>query len=76
LGGTRELRKIFIEKIPILQVSDVTNFEFEKLVQNVQEGKKHQLVTKDIEIEIDNRIFDLYNITNEEKNAIGYIEIR
>jgi hypothetical protein len=76
LGGTRELRKIFIEKIPILQVSNVTNFEFEKLVQNVQEGKKHQLVTKDIEIEIDNKIFDLYNITNEEKNAIGYIEIR
>ena len=75
-GGTRELRKIFIEKVPVLQVSDKTNLEFEKFVHNIQDAKQHRLSTKDIEIEIDNKLFELYNLSNEEKTIIGYIEIQ
>lgn len=35
-GGTRELRKIFFDKIPVLNVSDDVNDEFKVLVNEIQ----------------------------------------
>lgn len=75
-GGTRELRKIFLDKIPVLQVSQNINLEYEKLVLKLQELKNKQLSTREIEIEIDKRIFELYSLTEEEKNTIGFVEIQ
>ncbi|WP_411897395.1 Eco57I restriction-modification methylase domain-containing protein [Elizabethkingia occulta] len=75
-GGTRELRKIFLDKIPVLQVSEKINLEYEKLVLKLQELKNKQLSTREIEIEIDKRIFELYSLTEEEKNTIGFVEIQ
>ncbi|MBR4148237.1 MAG: restriction endonuclease, partial [Bacteroidales bacterium] len=70
-GGTRELRKIFFEKIPVIEVTDAVNQEFKMLVDDIQEN-----YTKEKAIIIDNRIFDLYQLTETERNTIGYIEIR
>ena len=70
LGGTRELRKIFFDKIPVLQVTDRINSEFKKLIDDIQID-----YTKEKAIHIDNRLFDLYNLTIEERKTIGFIEI-
>lgn len=75
-GGTRELSKIFFDKIPVLKVSPETNLYFENLVLKVQDSKAKQISTKSIEIEIDEMIFNLYSLSEEEKKEIGFIEIR
>lgn len=75
-GGTRELRKIFLDKIPVLQVSEKINSEFEKMVLRLQELVAMRKPTKDLELEIDERIFDLYSLTKDERQIIGFIEIQ
>ena len=74
-GGTRELRKIFFDKIPVKQVSDKTDAMFAKYILEVQERKKNNLDTKSLEIEIDQLIFEIYELTLEERSEIGFIDI-
>lgn len=69
-GGTREMSKIFFDKIPVIKVSDRLNEEFVTLVENIQKE-----YTKEKAIRIDERLFDLYDLSQEEREAIGYIEI-
>lgn len=76
LGGTRELSKIFFDKISVLQVTDVVNLEFENLVNELQKSINEQKATKSIEIKIDEMIFNLFSLTDEEKKEIGFIEIQ
>lgn len=70
-GGTRELSKIFFDKIPVKLVSLEQNEIFRKIVNSVQ---------SDYTIEqtkyIDTLLFDLYNLTIEERKVIGYVEIK
>ncbi len=75
-GGTRELRKIFIDKIPVLKVDKKINDKFEILITKILELQDQKLSTKSIEIEIDNLIFEQYLLTEEEKSFIGHIEIQ
>jgi hypothetical protein len=70
-GGTRELRKIFFDKILVLQVSDETNNKFKIAINRLQSN-----YTKEQAIAIDNMLFDLYGLTKEEKQTIGYITIK
>ena len=70
-GGTRELRKVFFDKIPVKQISDDLNEYFAILVSEMQ---KSPSVTK--AKEIDNLIFDVYALSKEERNVIGFIEIQ
>lgn len=69
LGGTRELRKIFFDKIPVLEVDDATDAEFRTLVLDIQKEYSDEKAKA-----IDQRIFDLYGLTQEERDAIGYID--
>lgn len=75
-GGTRELSKIFFEKIPVINVSEDIDFSFKKKVIELEYNKSKGLNTKSIELEIDELIFDLYKLSQEEKNTIGFIEIQ
>lgn len=75
-GGTRELSKIFFDKVSVLDVSEKVNLVFKKLIDNVQQLKINHQSSKDIEIEIDQKIFELYSLTEEEINEIGFIEIQ
>lgn len=75
-GGTRELRKIFLDKIPVLRVDEKTNQEFKNLVTQVQLNSANELSTKEIEVEIDNKIFEMYSLSEEEQKIIGFIEIQ
>lgn len=69
-GGTRELRKIFFDKIPVLDVSDDINDEFKVVVNEIQVE-----YSKEKAIAIDNMLFDLYNLTKTERDTIGFVEI-
>ena len=75
-GGTRELRKIFLDKIPVIPVNEATNQLFLEKINQTQVLKIDNQSTKDIEVEIDNLIFDLYKLTDEERKNIGFIEIQ
>jgi hypothetical protein len=70
-GGTRELSKIFFDKIPVIQVSPVENEAFTTVVKDIQE----QFTTEKAK-SIDDMIFDLYHLSTEEREIIGYIEIQ
>ena len=70
-GGTRELRKVFFDKITIKQVNDEEEKQFAVLVNDIQDA-----YSKEKAINIDERLFDLYGLTEEERSAIGFIEIK
>jgi hypothetical protein len=69
-GGTRELRKIFFDKISVLNVDTSVDRKFKDIVQDIQLN-----YTKDKAHQIDTMLFDLYNLTEEERSVIGFIEI-
>lgn len=69
-GGTRELSKIFFDKIPVIQVDFPTNKLFEERLLDIQKE-----YTKSKAIVIDSMIFDLYNLSKEERQLIGFVEI-
>ena len=70
LGGTRELRKICFDKIPVMKISDEVNKEFIELINDIQ---KEYTIEK--AIHIDERLFDIYSLSHDERKTIGYIEI-
>ena len=74
-GGTRELRKVFLDKIPVIQVSNKVDQDFKKMVVEIQTLKRKGVPTIDLEKKLDSMIFDLYDLTNEERTSIGFIEI-
>lgn len=70
-GGTRELRKIFFDKIPVKKVTEESESLFHELVMTMQE-------TPSLEIAkiIDEHIFAEYELSPEECATIGYVEIQ
>lgn len=70
LGGTRELRKIFFDKIPVKKISDSVNDTFRCKVNKIQSN-----YTKEQTFEIEMLLFDLYNLTDKEHKVIGFIVI-
>ena len=69
-GGTRELSKIFFDKIPVYEVSDAQNLQFQEAVEDIQNEYTKQKAQR-----IDSMLFDLYNLSSEERNVIGFVEI-
>ena len=69
-GGTRELSKIFFDKIPVYKVSDAQNLQFQIAVEDIQNEYTNPKAQR-----IDSMLFDLYNLTTEERKAIGFVEI-
>ena len=70
-GGTRELSKIFFDKIPVLKISESDEETFKAIVKQMQVHPSSELGK-----EIDKRINSLYSLSSEEQEAIGYIEIQ
>lgn len=67
-GGTRELSKIFFDKIPVKKVSDSVNDTFRCKVNKIQSN-----YTKEQALEIDMLLYDLYNLTDKERKVIGFL---
>jgi len=68
-GKTRELSKIFMDEIPVMEVSDYDEIRFVMLVEATQRN-----ISKERLLEIDNAIFDLYQLTKEEREYVGFID--
>ena len=75
-GGTRELRKIFFDKISVVEIESKTSELFETKILEIQLLKQQGVDTTQREIDVDSMIFDLYQLTQEERNTIGFIEIK
>lgn len=69
-GGTRELSKIFFDKIPVYEVSEAQNLQFQDAVEDIQKEYNKQKAQR-----IDSMLFDLYDLTVEERKVIGFVEI-
>ena len=69
-GGTREMSKIFFDKIPVMQVTDEMNARFKSAVNDIQ-----NVYSKSKAMAIDFMIFDLYNLSEKEQQVIGFVEI-
>ena len=69
-GGTRELRKIFFDKIPVMQVTKEINDSFIPKINDIQ---KHYTTQK--AKDIDAMLFELYKLTDEERKIVGFVEI-
>ena len=69
-GRTRELSKIFFDKIPVYEVSDTQNLQFQDAVEDIQKEYNKQKAQR-----IDSMLFDLYSLTAEEREVIGFVEI-
>ena len=70
-GGTRELSKVFFDKISVLQVDDETNERFITLVEDIQAAYTTQKAKA-----IDALLFELYGLSEEDKEVIGFVEIK
>ncbi len=68
-GKTRELSKIFIDEIPVPQISDSENEEYSKLVNDIQSSYSQEQA-----IVIDQMIFDMYGLTPDEQAFIGFVD--
>ena len=69
-GGTRELRKIFFDKLPVLRVTKEINDSFIPKINDIQ---KQYTIPK--AMDIDAMLFELYKLTEEERKAIGFVKI-
>lgn len=69
-GGTRELSKIFFDKIPVLEITDSQEEIFREVIVDIQDE-----YTKQKALRIDAMLFDLYELTPKERKAIGFVVI-
>ncbi len=72
LGGTRELRKVFFDKIPVKQISTEQEKPFKELVTKILNLKRKnpQADISDYERQIDKLVYELYKLTEEEIKII------
>jgi len=72
LGGTRELRKVFFDKIPVMQISEEQELPFKLLINEILSIQKQNAIsdTTDLENQIDQLVYQLYNLTDEEIKII------
>ena len=75
-GGTRELSKIYFEKISNMKINDSINDVFVNLLHQIDKLNQQNKTTKHIERLIDKELFNIYSLTDAEKKKIGFIEIR
>ena len=69
-GRTRELSKIFFDKIPVLKVSDDQNKVFQAAVEDIQHEYTSQKAQR-----VESMLFDLYNLTPEEREIIDSAKV-
>ena len=68
LGETRELRKVFFEKINVKPVEN--DLWYKNILQQILDKIKSGLDILLLQDEIDEKLFDLYNLTEQERDLI------
>jgi hypothetical protein len=68
LGQTREVRKVFFENVAIKPWSDVEWCK--RMLTNIQSATKERRSINHLENEIDNKLFELYELTGSERSIV------
>ena len=68
LGDSREMRKVFFETITVKEVE--SEYWYEEALENLIDQKQNGLSTREIELQIDERIFSLYELSASESSVI------
>ena len=63
-GGNRELREVILRQIPVKDVTDAEDAEYERLVMEIQQMTREGLSTEEKEHELDLMILAHYGITD------------
>lgn len=66
-GAGREMNKSIFERIPVKDVTDAEDAEYERRVMEIQQMKRDSLQTEDKEHELDLMILAHYGITDQEQ---------
>ncbi|MCZ2357343.1 MAG: BREX-1 system adenine-specific DNA-methyltransferase PglX [Bacteroidia bacterium] len=69
-GGYLEYKVQYIEKIPIKNISEKEQKPFIELVEKILEGRKNDNNTTDLESQIDQLVYQLYDLSEEEIKII------
>ena len=69
-GGTRELSKVFFEQLPIPQISKPAQQPFIALVDKILTAKQQGQDTRTLETQIDQMVYQLYDLTDDEIKII------
>lgn len=73
-AGTREMSKIFFEKLAVAEVSDALDREFTSIVEKIQ-NLTFKEERRQLEEYVDKLIFKIHGLTEEEAIQVGFIEI-
>jgi hypothetical protein len=68
LGETREIRKVFFETVSVIPVTE--NEWFVAKCEAIIYNKQKSLPTIDLEKEVDEKLFDIYELTEAERLLI------
>ena len=68
LGEARELRKVFFEKINIKRIENDTWYT--EILKLIISHKKSGLSIEPLQIQIDEKLFELYQLTKEDRELI------
>jgi len=66
-GGNRELREVIFKRIPVKDVTDTEDAEYERRVMEIQQMKREGQSTEEKEHELDLMILAHYGITDQEQ---------
>lgn len=66
-GGNRELREVIFKRIPVKDVTDTEDAEYERRVREIQQMKREGQSTEEKEHELDLMILAHYGITDQEQ---------
>ncbi|MCI4442733.1 MAG: hypothetical protein JHC39_04430, partial [Lentimicrobium sp.] len=69
-GGYLEYKVQYVEKIPIKNISESDQQPFIQLVDQILEAKKQGQDTTALEQQVDELVYGLYGITEEERRVI------
>ena len=73
LGETRELRKVFFENINVKPIEDETWYT--KMLSKILDKMQAGLATEELQHEIEEKLFDLYQLNSDERCLIRSYDV-
>jgi type II restriction/modification system DNA methylase subunit YeeA len=68
LGESREIRKVFFETVSVMPT--ISNDWYREILTSMLFAMENNLSVKELEKQIDDRLFDYYELTNEERSLV------
>ena len=70
LGGTRELRKVYFDKIPVKRISDNEEKPFKTIVEKILDLKTKNKSIEELEKHLDIMVYKFYSLSFEEVKVV------